>query len=71
MGKESILSRLREKSGEASLFQDVRFGVRPIQRQEPIKNEPFDEDGRKESMRALTIREIAEARLKKMGGEGA
>ncbi|MEA2553729.1 MAG: hypothetical protein QOJ65_1905 [Fimbriimonadaceae bacterium] len=71
MGKETILGRLREKCGEATLFQDVRFGVRPIQRQEPIKNEPFDEEGRKESMRALTIREIAEARIKKMGGEGA
>lgn len=64
MGKEMILERLREKSREASLFQDLRFGVRPIRRDEPIKNEPFDEEAHKDALKGLTIREIAERRLK-------
>jgi len=28
--KETILARLRELSGESSLFHDIRFGVRPL-----------------------------------------
>lgn len=64
MGKETILQRLREKAREASLFQDLRFGVRPIKRGEPIKNEPFDENAHKDEVRGLSIREIAERRLK-------
>lgn len=63
MGKEMILQRLRERSNEANLFQDVRFGVRPINREEPIKNEPFDEEAHKQSLKGLSIREIAEKRL--------
>lgn len=64
MGKEMILARLREKAREAALFQDLRFGVRPIKREEPVKNEPFDDDAHKESVKGLSIREIAERRLK-------
>ena len=64
MRKDTIVARLAEKAGEPGLFQDVRFGVRPIKRDEPLKNEPFDEDAHKEELRGLTIREIAEQRLK-------
>jgi predicted nucleic acid-binding Zn ribbon protein len=64
MRKETILSRLSERSGDPGLFQDVRFGVRPIHRDEPIQNEPFDDDAHKDSLRGLSIREIAEKRLK-------
>ena len=64
MGKETILQRLRDKAREASLFQDLRFGVRPIKRGEPIKNEAFDENAHRVEVRGLSIREIAERRLK-------
>jgi hypothetical protein len=63
MSKETILAKLREKAGETGLFQDIRFGVRPIYRDEPLKNEPFDEKAHKDSLRGLSIREIAEKRL--------
>lgn len=63
MSREVILGRLRARCGEAELFQEIRFGVRPIRREEPILNEPFDEEGHKESLRGLSIREIAERRL--------
>jgi hypothetical protein len=64
MNKETILARLRERCGESGLFQDLRFGVRPLRRDEPLKNEPFDESGHKQSLSGLSIREIAERRLK-------
>ena len=64
MSKETILARLREQSGEANLFDDVRFGVRPVKKDQPLINEPFDEEAHKESLRGMSIREIAEKRLK-------
>lgn len=64
MRKDMILSRLRDKAGDPALFQDVRFGVRPIKRDQPILNEPFDEVAHKDSLRGLSIREIAERRIK-------
>lgn len=65
MNRETILARLRERSGEDSLFQDIRFGVRPIRREDPLLNEPLEEDdAHKESIKGLSIREIAERRLK-------
>ena len=64
MSKETILARLRAKSGEANLFDDVRFGVRPVKKDQPLINEPFDEQAHKDSLRGMSIREIAEKRLK-------
>lgn len=61
--KETILSRLRERSGDANLFTDIRFGVRPIEPREPevvvapVVVEAPDED--------LSIRDIAQRRLAK------
>jgi predicted nucleic acid-binding Zn ribbon protein len=66
MRKDTILGRLGGKAGDPGLFQDVRFGVRPIKREEPILNEPLDDEAHKESLRGLTIREIAARRLKAM-----
>lgn len=63
MSREVILGRLRRRCGEPDLFQEIRFGVRPIRRDEPVLNEPFDEEGHKQSIRGLSIREIAERRL--------
>jgi len=65
MRKDTIVKRLAERAGEAGVFQDVRFGVRPIKKDEPILNEPYDDQAHKEELRGLTIREIAEQRLKK------
>lgn len=64
MRKDMILSRLRDKAGDPALFQDIRFGVRPIKRDQPILNEAFDEEAHKDSLRGLSIREIAERRIK-------
>lgn len=63
MMKERILQRLREASGEDDLFKDVRFGVRSIRRteapEEPAKPEMEDD------LKKLSIRQIAERRLRK------
>jgi hypothetical protein len=66
MSKETILSRLRERGRDSSLFTDVRFGVRPFEKTTPILNEPFPEEERKSELRGLSIREIAERRIKAM-----
>jgi predicted nucleic acid-binding Zn ribbon protein len=68
MRKETILQRLRERSGDASLFTDVRFGVRPLPAvEEPEVPTPESEPLPRET--ELTIREIAQRRLAKMRGE--
>lgn len=64
MSKDTILSKLTAKAGDPALFQDIRFGVRPIHRDIPIQNEPFDEEDHKDTLKGLSIREIAERRLK-------
>lgn len=67
MSKDTILGRLRELGQDPSLFIDLRFGVRPIERetaQEDVEAETFDESGRSAEKRALSISEIAERRLK-------
>lgn len=62
MQKETLLMRLKEMSGDHTLFIDLRFGVRPLRR-------PFEfavvEDVVDDSLTGLSIREIAERRLKK------
>ena len=71
MNRETILARLSERSGEANLFQDIRFGVRPIRRDDPLLNEPLEEDdAHKDSIKGMSIREIAERRLKQWGSPG-
>jgi hypothetical protein len=67
MIKEVILDRLRERSGDPSMFQDIRFGVRPVHR--PIADEPTSAAPDRAGKSALTIREIAETRLKKWADE--
>jgi len=64
MGKETILARLRDRSGEATLFVDLRFGVRPVQKELEVEVSEPDDDTHKSSLRGLSIREIAEQRLK-------
>lgn len=69
MVKGRILSRMREMSGEPGLFEDVRFGERPTK--EPAPEEPREDHSRPErpELKGLSIREIAERRLREWGDE--
>ena len=70
MVKARILSRMRELSGESGLFEDVRFGERPTR---PPENEEAPEDHsrpKRPELEGLSIREIAERRLREWGDEG-
>ncbi|OWU64847.1 MAG: hypothetical protein CBB60_007735 [Armatimonadetes bacterium Cent15-Ar3] len=62
MQKETLLMRLRDMAGDNTLFIDLRFGVRPLHRH---YEQVISEDVPDESLRGLSIREIAERRLKK------
>jgi predicted nucleic acid-binding Zn ribbon protein len=59
--KPEILRRLRERAGDAELFTDLRFGVRPFSvltiDEPPTSMDPAPPDHR-------SIREIADARLR-------
>jgi predicted nucleic acid-binding Zn ribbon protein len=69
MRKETILARLRERAGDPGLFLDVRFGVRPLPpRETPIAVEATEVDPPNES-EDLSIREMADRRLRRMRGE--
>ena len=66
MRKELILHRLRERAEDPTLFQDIRFGVRPL----PTPEEPEifkvtvrepEEPGKSPS--EMSIRDIAKRRL--------
>jgi len=67
MLKDVILRRLAEASGEKDLFKDVRFGVRPIRR--PEADEASVESTIDEDLKSLSIREIAERRLRNWPNE--
>ncbi|CAN5402272.1 hypothetical protein BH11ARM2_BH11ARM2_39190 [soil metagenome] len=60
MRREEILERLRQLSGEPSLFINIRFGVRSLPEPEVQSIQP-DYDTPPEE---LSIREIAERRLR-------
>lgn len=68
MQKETLLARLREMAGDEALFVDLRFGVRPLQR--PYEFAVVD-DSVDDSLTGLSIREIAERRLKKWQDDSA
>ena len=59
--KEVILARLRARCGDPDMFGDVRFGVRKLPPRDPVATEEAAEPEPRES---LSIREIAERRLK-------
>jgi predicted nucleic acid-binding Zn ribbon protein len=63
MVKERLIARLKELSGDPSLFRDMRFGVRPI---EDDDEEPTPEivQAARDELEGLSIREIADRRLK-------
>lgn len=67
MQKDVLLARLNEMAGEDSLFVNLRFGVRPLQKAviQLQKEEPQTD------FTDLSIREIAERRMRKWhGSEG-
>ena len=69
MIKELILDRLRERSGDPSMFIDLRFGVRPVRKavvETPVQTISKEE---REIKSAQSIREIAEKRLREWPGE--
>lgn len=71
MIKPQILARLGERAGNAELFKDIRFGVRPIRQDavgepEPDPGPPPPPPPRPEG----SIREIAERRLRKWMDRG-
>lgn len=66
--KDLILERLRELAGDPRLFQEVRFGVRPIREDATLspagqKTDEKEATAEPSPLRELTIREIAERRL--------
>lgn len=67
MQKDVIIERLNETAGEANLFTNLRFGVRPIKKavvQIRAEDPTFDTTN-------LSIRDIAERRMRKWhGSEG-
>lgn len=67
LAKPQILERLRDRAGDASLFVDLRFGVRPLRPEPPQDDE---EDAMPEpEPETRTIREIANARLTSWGAK--
>lgn len=69
MMKEKILQKLNDVSGEPGLFTDVRFGVRPLPKQDSVVEE-MAVTAENEERKELSIREIAERRLAKWKDEG-
>ncbi len=66
MSKETILRRLRTRSDEPALFQDIRFGVRPL----PAPVVPGAEPVEAGPPPSGSIREIAERRLQEWHDAG-
>jgi predicted nucleic acid-binding Zn ribbon protein len=68
MIKGEILSRLNERAHEVGMFRDMRFGVRPAREGlEPVEEE--QRAPRPPRVEGLSIREIAEKRLKEWPDE--
>jgi predicted nucleic acid-binding Zn ribbon protein len=68
MQKDQILTRLTERAGEPNLFINLRFGVRPLPEPAPVEEERPVVPVREEES-GLSIREIAERRLKNWPGK--
>lgn len=65
MIKPQILSRLAERAGNAELFRDIRFGVRPVRHETAPPPEPELPPRPPPPRPEGSIREIAERRLRK------
>lgn len=72
MHRTRILSRLSELAGDSKLFTGIKFGVRPLKETFAVVSLPEDAPkSAREELKGLSIREIAERRLKKMQDERA
>jgi len=70
MVKNQILAKLRELSGDAHLFSDVRFGVRPLTVPEATQEEKNDTAAEyRKSIEGLSIHEIRERRMNRWRNE--
>lgn len=67
MRKGEILERLAERAGDPTIFKDIRFGVRSLPpRPEEVTEQPAVSPVPEDSaVEELSIREIAERRLKR------
>ena len=70
MAKDKILARLNELAGEP-IFLDVRFGVRPVQKNGKTGLSSAEIAQFRASIEDMSIREIAERRLREWPDEGA
>lgn len=70
MQKDQILEKLTEKAAEPGLFVNIRFGVRPLPEVSKDK-EPKLPKTPKAEKQGLSIREIAEQRLKNWPDDGS
>ena len=64
MIKDRILEKLGEAGGDPTLFREVRFGVRPIYREDPVDEFPDLPSHERVDDHDLSIRDIAERRLR-------
>lgn len=67
MIRDTILRRLQSRAGDARLFTDLRFGVRPLPKEAPAPVTEAESEGM--PVERLSIREIAERRLKAWGDD--
>lgn len=68
MRKDEILEKLQQASGEAALFQKIRFGVRPVP-SAVVATEP-ESSSYEPPPPDLSIREIGERLIEKLKDEG-
>ncbi|MCO5296282.1 MAG: DUF721 domain-containing protein [Fimbriimonadaceae bacterium] len=69
--KERILKGLDELAGERGLFEDVRFGDRTVREGlEPAEPPEEPSEPKRSDVSGLSIREIAERRLRQWEDEG-
>ncbi|HEY3781898.1 MAG TPA: DUF721 domain-containing protein [Fimbriimonadaceae bacterium] len=68
MMKNPILAKLRSFSSDPQLFTDIRYGVRAVVAVEAVVEMPeHDRKAYQDELRELSIQEIRERRLKKLG----
>jgi predicted nucleic acid-binding Zn ribbon protein len=62
----AILGKLAEISGDPYLFKELRFGVRAVKKKAKDADQTRSRFPRRPDLEPLTIREIADRRIKKM-----
>lgn len=72
LNKDQILSKLRAMANDGTLFEKLRFGVRSVEKTEETEPaiKPITKVTKRPDLDGLSIREIAERRMKMMDDEG-